>query len=104
MLLTLLIIFLVRTVLFFILTVLWQSLALGIVTTVLWFILSISIYSIEIPYQYITSGDVVGTGVHTIQTMYSYGWIFILMGFITAIYVFADIVFPMLQQKFSRMM
>ena len=101
---TLFIVMLVITVLFFILTVIWQSLALGIVDTILWLVLAISVYNYEIPYTAIQNDNTIVTGVQVIESLYPYSWLFIVMMFITMLYTFVDIIFPMLQGRFSRMM
>jgi hypothetical protein len=92
------------TIIFFLLTVYWKSLILGSITTILWLILGISIYNFEIPYTAIQSDDTIVHGVHTIESMYVYAPLFWLMTFITMFYLFITIIFPMLQQKFSKMM
>ena len=58
----------VISVLFLVLTVVWESLMLGAVDIILWLVLSISVYNLEIPYQYVLSDDTVGTGLQSIQT------------------------------------
>lgn len=98
------IVMLIITVFFFILTVVWQSLALGIVDTILWMVLAISVHYYEIPYTAIQNDNTIVTGVHVIETLHPYAWLFILMMFITMLYTFIEIIFPMLQGRFSRMM
>ena len=92
------------TVLFFLLTIYWKSLIIGVVDIILWLVLSISIYNYEIPYTAIQSDNTIVTGYHVIESLYVYAPLFWLMAFITMLYVFITIIFPMLQQQISRMM
>lgn len=92
------------TVLFFLITIRWKSLIMGTVTTILWFILAISIHYYEIPYTAIQSDNTIIHGVHAVESLHIYAPVFWLMGFITMLYLFITIIFPMLEQKFSEMM
>jgi hypothetical protein len=67
-------------------------------------ILSISIYQLEIPYTHITSEDTIITGVQTIENMYPLSWLFMGMALITGLYLIVQIILPMLQGKFNKMM
>ena len=98
------IVLLFAAIIFMILVFKWESLSIGILDVILWFILSAGVHSIEIPYQYITSGDVVGTGVQEIQSLYPLSLLFIGIGIIVFLYWLTGIALPMLQQKFGRMM
>jgi len=98
------ILLLVLAVLFLIITVIWQSLAIGIIDVILWIILSISVHQIELPYQAIQNDNTIVTGVQTVETLYMFSYFFMGIGIIVMIYVFVDIIFPMLQGRFSRMM
>ena len=100
---TLFLAFLAGAVLFFILTVKWESIALGVLDIILWFILSITIYEIEIPYVAIQSDNTIIEGVQTINTLYPFSWLFILIGFITLLYWLTILIFPLLQGKMKRM-
>jgi len=91
-------------ILFLLLTVKWKSLSLGLLDIILWFILSAAVHSFEIPYTAITSTDTIVQGVHEIQSLYSVSLIFTGIGFIVLIYWLIDIVFPLIHQKYSRMM
>ena len=55
----------------------WESLMLSSVTFVIWMGLSIGVHQIEIPYQAITSGDAIVTGVQYVENLYMYGWLFL---------------------------
>jgi len=91
-------------ILFLLLTVKWKSLSLGLLDIVLWFIISASVHSLEIPYTAIQSDNVVVHGVHEIQSLYSVSLIFTAIGFIVLIYWLIEIVFPLIHQKYTRMM
>jgi len=92
------------TVLFFLITIFKQSLILGMITIILWLILGISLYSYEIPYTAIQNDNTIIHGVNPIESMHVYAPIFWLMSMITMFYVFITIIYPMLQQRFSRLM
>ena len=69
-------------VLFMILSFYWESLMLSSVTLVIWLGLSIGIHQIEVPYQAITSGDVIVTGTQNVENLYMYGWLFMALAII----------------------
>lgn len=98
------ILMIVLAVLFLLICMEWKSLMFGVFDIILWIILSISVYNIEIPYQYVTPSDIIGESVQVISTQYIFSWVFIGMAFLSMLYVLVDIIFPMLQGKFSRMM
>ena len=98
------ILLLVIAILFLLITIIWESLSIGIVDVILWLILSISVYQIEIPYTAIQADDTIISGVHTIETLYPLSWLFMGMAIITMLFLFIQIIFPMLQGKYSRMM
>jgi len=54
----------------------WESMMFSSVTFVIWMGLSIGIYQLEIPYQAITSGDTIVTGVQTVENLWMYSWLF----------------------------
>lgn len=95
--------FLAGAVLFFILTVKWESIALGALDIILWIILSISIYEIEIPYVAIQSDNTIIEGVQSINSLYMFSWLFILIGCIVTLYWLTILIFPLLQGKIKRM-
>ena len=95
---------LIVAILFLLITIIWESLSLGIVDVILWLILSISVYQIEIPYTAMQSDDTIITGVQTIETLYPLSWLFMGLAIITMLFLFIQIIFPMLQGKYSRMM
>ena len=99
---TLLILFLVIAVLFFIITVIWKSLAIGVMTMVLWFILAISVYNYEIPYQAVMGDNTISTGVQVINTMGIYSYIFVGMGVITLLFLLVEIILPMFWQRYHQ--
>lgn len=90
--------------LFMILTIKWQSLSIGAVDIILWMTLSQGVMNLDIPYQLIKSDDTVATGVHTISDLWFLNWFFMLMALIMMLYLFISIIYPMLQQKFSKVM
>ena len=87
-----------------IMTIVWESLAIGAMDIIIWLILSISVYQLELPYTAIQNDNTIVEGVHTIETLYPLSWLFMALGIIMMLFVFIDIVFPMLKGKFSRMM
>lgn len=95
---------LVGAVLFMILTILWDSLSLGILDIMLWFILSSAVHNIEVPYVAIQSDNTIVEGVQVIESLHPLGLLFIGIGIIVFLYWLTTIVFPMLQQKYSNMM
>lgn len=99
------ILLLILAVIFLILLLETDSLALGVIDAVLWFILSIAVMNINVPYQlYNVATDEIETGVQVIESEYMLSWLFILIGIIVLLYVFVSVIFPMLQQKFSKVM
>lgn len=98
------IILLVIALLFLMLTILWESLAIGVMDIILWLVLAISVYQIELPYTAIQSDNTIVTGIHTIETLYPLSWLFIGLAIITMLYVFINIIFPMIQGRFSKVM
>jgi len=95
---------LVGAVLFMLLTILWDSLSLGILDIMLWFILSSSVHSIEVPYVAIQSDNTVIEGVQVIESLHPLSLLFIGIGIIMFLYWLTSIVMPMLQQRYSHMM
>lgn len=91
-------------VLFFILTVKWESIALGALDVILWFILAISVLNIEIPYVAIQNDNTIVEGVQIIESLYPLNWLFILIGLIVMIYWMTTLIFPLLQGKYRGMM
>jgi hypothetical protein len=98
------IILLVIALLFLVLTIVWESLAIGALDIILWLVLAISVYQLELPYTAIQSDNTIVTGVHTIETLYPLSWVFLLLAFITMFYLFFNIIFPMLKGRFSKVM
>jgi hypothetical protein len=98
------IILLIIALLFLVLTIVWESLAIGALDIILWLVLAISVYQIELPYTAIQSDNTIVTGVHTIETLYPLSWVFLLLAFITMFYLFFNIIFPMLKGRFNKVM
>jgi len=98
------IILLVMAILFLMLTIVWESLAIGAMDIILWLVIAISIYQLELPYTAIQNDNTIVEGVHTIETLYPLSWLFIGLMFITMFYVFVGIIFPMLKGRFSNVM
>jgi hypothetical protein len=95
---------LIGAVLFFILTVKWQSLSLGVLDIVLWFILSASVFTIELPYVAMQADNTIVEGVQTIESLHILSPLFMVIGIIVLIYWLTSIVFPMLSGKLNKMM
>ena len=104
MLMDMFILILVLSVIFLILSIVWESLMISIIDVILWLILSISIYKLEIPYQAIQNDNTIVTGFHSIETLYPLSYLFMGISLLMMMYMFICIIFPMLQGKFSRMM
>jgi len=101
---SIIIILLIIAVIMLVLTVEWQSLAIGAIDIILWFILAISIFKVEIPYQY-TQGNTVYTGTQSLESMHPLGYLFIGVGMVMVIYIWVTIITPMLKgKKWDRMM
>ena len=98
------IILLVIALILLVLTIVWESLAIGAIDTILWLVLAISVYQLELPYTAIQNDNTIVTGVHTIETLYPLSWLFLLLAFITMFYLFFNIIFPMLKRRFSKVM
>jgi hypothetical protein len=95
---SIIIILLIIAVIMLVLTVEWQSLAIGAIDVILWFILGISIFSVEIPYQY-TQGNTVFTGTQSLESMHPLGYLFIGIGFVMVIYLWVAVVTPMIKER-----
>jgi len=95
---------LIGAVLFFILTVKWQSLSLGVLDIVLWFILSASVFTIELPYVAMQADNTIVEGVQIIESLHILSPLFMVIGIIVLIYWLTSIVFPMLSGKLNKMM
>jgi hypothetical protein len=98
------IILLVIAILFMLMTIIWQSLAIGTIDIIMWLLLSISVHQLELPYTAIQNDNTIVTGIHTIETLWPLSTLFMGIGIVMMLYVMVDIIFPMLQGKFSRMM
>lgn len=98
------ILLLVIAILFMLMTIIWQSLVIGAIDIIMWLILSISVHQLELPYTAIQNDNTIVTGIHTIETLWPLSTLFMGIAIIMFIYVTVDIVYPMLQGKFSRMM
>jgi len=99
------IILLILAVIFLILLLETNSLALGVIDGSLWFILSAAVMNIDIPYQiYNVVTEEIETGVQVVESEYMLSWLFTLIGIVVFLYIFVSIIFPMLQQKFSKVM
>jgi len=90
-------------VVFMILSFRWESLTLSIITLVIWLSLSIGVYQIEIPYQVITSADVVVTGTQHVENLYMYSWFFLALAIIMFLYIIS-IVFQLYRNRERRIM
>jgi len=90
-------------VLFMILSFLWESLMLSSVTFVIWMGLSIGMHQIEIPYQAITSGDVVVTGTQNVESLYMYGWLFLGLAIVMFLHIIS-MVFSMYKKREKKIM
>jgi hypothetical protein len=101
---TIFIILLVIAILFLVLTVVWNSLSIGILDIMLWFILSGAIHSIEIPYVAIQNDNTIVEGIQVIESLYPLSWLFIGIGIIVLMYWLTSIVWPMYQDKYSNVM
>lgn len=91
-------------VLFFILTVYWQSISLGVIDIVLWFILAGAVANIELPYVAIQADNTIVEGVQTIESLYILSPLFLIIGIVVMIYWLTSIVLPLLSGKMNRMM
>jgi len=87
----------ILAVLFFILSIKWKSIAFGILTVILFLVLSIGIYSYEIPYQYISQGEIY-EAVHEIESMWMLSWIFMALTMISMIHLFI-LIFDLLKGR-----
>lgn len=101
---TLFVLILVIAIVFFLLMVVWDSMIIGTISMILWFILAVGIYNYQIPYQAVLSDDTLSSGVQTINSMGIYSGLFLLMGFVTLIYIIVEFVYPLLTIRFKKMM
>lgn len=104
MLLSIFVVLTIVALLFMVLTIYWKSLSLGAVDIILWMTLSQGVMNLDIPYQAIQSDDTIVKGIHTISDLWFLNWFFMLMALIMMLYLFISIIYPMLQQKFSKVM
>lgn len=74
-------------VIFMFLSFYWESLMFSITTLVIWMGVSIAIFEVEIPYQLITSGDVVVTGTQEINNLWMYSYFFIALAVVMFLHI-----------------
>jgi len=104
MLATLLYALIIGAVLFMLISIYWESLVFAVLDVFLWFICGASVQSIEFPYTAIQSDNTIVHGLYELQDMHILSLLFVGIGLIMFIYMFVEMVVPLLSQKFSRMM
>lgn len=90
---SILIILLVTAIIFLILSVLWESLALTVLDITLWFICALGILQIDI---------VTSTGITTVENMHYISILFSGIGVIMTIYLIVYLVLPMFSEKIKN--
>lgn len=101
---TIFIILLIISVLFLILTFIWESMTFCALDMFMWWIIAINIPALEIPYQYVLPDGTVGEAMQVVEGLYPLMYLFVLIGILMMLYLMIDFVFPFLKAKFPRMM
>ena len=90
---------LIIAIIFLVLMVEWQSIAIAGINIVIWMVLAISVHQIQIPYQYTDTLGVVHESTQNIENLFPLSILFYGITIIIFLYLLINLVMPYLSGK-----